>query len=222
MQTKEWWNISFLIYLIFLLTGFWLIFLYPKGEILLAINYYHHPILDLIFKHITFFGDGIFFLIILLILSFKKIKFAALFLITGVLQGVLVYLAKKVIFNGIVRPLKFFEGLENLYLVPGVEVHSLNSFPSGHTATAFSIAILVSIISRNQWYSACAMTLAILAAFSRVYLVQHFFIDIYFGSLTGILTAVSAYYFLNFVNQDNKFSILERSIFTPHGVPTLR
>ncbi len=222
MQTKEWWNFSFLIYLLFLLTGFWLIFLFPKGEILLSINQYHHPVLDTFFKYITYFGDGVFFLLLLLIFLFKKIKYALLFLLTGIWQGLLVFLAKKVIFNGIVRPIKYFEGLQTLYLVPGVDVHSYNSFPSGHTATAFSIALLIAIISRKQWLSGLAMTIALLAAFSRVYLVQHFFIDIYFGSLTGIFTAISAYYFMNLINQQSKFTFLERPLFTPPRVPTLQ
>ncbi len=223
MHTKEWWNLSFLIYLIFLLTGFWLIFLYPKGEILLKINHYHHPVLDLIFKCLTFFGDGMFFLIILLILLFRKIKYSLLFFLTGIFQGLLIYFAKKVMFNGIVRPVKFFEGVESLYLVPGVEVHSYNSFPSGHTATAFSIAILIAIINRNQFYSGLVMIVALLAAFSRVYLVQHFFMDIYFGSLIGVFTAIFSYYLLlNFINYNNSNSLFEKSIHLPLRVPTLR
>lgn len=222
MQNKEWWNFSFLLYLVFFLSGFWLIFLYPKGEVLLFVNKNHNFIFDNLFKYITFYGDGIFFVLILIFLLFKKLKYSILFLITGISQGILVYIGKKVIFNGIVRPAKFFDGIEALYFIPGVEVHHYNSFPSGHTATAFSIAILIAIISRKQWIAGLSMILAILAAFSRVYLVQHFFIDIYFGSLIGVFTAVAGYFFLNLINQQNKLIMWEKPVFTYHRVPTSR
>lgn len=38
--------------------------------------------------------------------------------------------------------------------------------------------------------------LALLAAYSRIYLSQHFFADVYAGSLIGVLTTILVYYWL--------------------------
>jgi membrane-associated phospholipid phosphatase len=37
-----------------------------------------------------------------------------------------------------------------------------------------------------------------LVAFSRVYLLQHFFIDTYFGAEIGIITAILVYYYIDY------------------------
>jgi membrane-associated phospholipid phosphatase len=74
--------------------------------------------------------------------------------------------------------------------VEGVTVHHLNSFPSGHTLTAFSAAFLIRILfpCRPLWH-ALAFLLAILCGLSRVVLVQHWPADVLGGMVLGLLAS---------------------------------
>lgn len=61
------------------------------------------------------------------------------------------------------------------------------SFPSGHTLCSFSAA--VSMLLYNKKMGVCALTLASLIGFSRMYLYVHFLSDVLAGILLGILLA---------------------------------
>jgi membrane-associated phospholipid phosphatase len=84
---------------------------------------------------------------------------------------------------------------DQLTFVAGVDVHTgATSFPSGHTMTAFALyGLLAFLLTEKKWIGFFLSLLAIGAAISRVYLVQHFLQDIYLGSLMGFSLAVLWY-----------------------------
>lgn len=65
------------------------------------------------------------------------------------------------------------------------------SFPSGHTAASFA-AVTVLFFAKEK-YRYPALVLAVLIAFSRLYLYVHYPTDILGGILVGILCGVIAY-----------------------------
>ncbi|WP_176829724.1 phosphatase PAP2 family protein [Tenacibaculum sp. MAR_2009_124] len=108
------------------------------------------------------------------------------FLVGGILTLFITHLLKKVIFKGIARPVGAM-GEDTLHLVEGVKMALWNSFPSGHTITAFTVFTVLSLYfakckSQYLWFS-----LAIIAGLSRVYLSQHFLIDVVVGSVIGVV-----------------------------------
>ena len=62
-------------------------------------------------------------------------------------------------------------------------VFERDSFPSGHSGTAFTTAVLLSSFYQMR---AAFFTLAIMVAFSRIYLEDHFLSDVVTGSIIGI------------------------------------
>ncbi|MBN2598184.1 MAG: phosphatase PAP2 family protein [Marinifilaceae bacterium] len=56
--------------------------------------------------------------------------------------------------------------------------------------TVFAAATLIIWIYRKSLLSNISLPLASLACIARVYLLQHFFIDVYFGAILGILKSV--------------------------------
>ncbi|WP_404818046.1 phosphatase PAP2 family protein [Reichenbachiella ulvae] len=71
-----------------------------------------------------------------------------------------------------------------------MQVHASRSFPSGHTTTAFVIAFCLSLLFQKRLLTYAFLFVALLVAYSRMYLLQHFYIDILFGALVGSASVI--------------------------------
>lgn len=173
------------IYATFFLTSAVLISTFSKETLHLTLNNYHSSFFDIFFKYSTFLGDGILFGVLVILFLFIKKKMSLVFGVAGILTLLITHILKKIIFAGEPRPASVI-GLDNLYIIDGVKMAFSNSFPSGHTTTAFAIFTILCL-----YYSKCKsqylwISLAIIAGVSRVYLSQHFWVDIFVGSFIGI------------------------------------
>lgn len=178
-----------------LLAGILIIVNVRKGSDVIWLNQFHQPFADFFFKYITHLGDGLFCILLSLIfLLFKKYNNALLIFLAFALSGVLSQFFKKIIFPDILRPIAYLGEQANLKLVEGVEVYTNNSFPSGHTATAFATFLMLTLIIKKNNWGFIFFFLALFVAISRIYLVQHFFIDVYAGAWLGTLSTLFVYY----------------------------
>jgi len=66
----------------------------------------------------------------------------------------------------------------------------LDSFPSGHSTTAFATYFLIAVVSKNQYIKALMLFIAITVGFSRIYMSNHFFQDVVGGSFLGITLSI--------------------------------
>lgn len=174
------------------------ILIIPKGELELLINHHHLPILDVFFKYVTHLGDGSLMALLLIFLLFYNYYSSIITAFSIILQSIFISIFKRWLFQGLERPIAFFpEGID-LNVVDGVDIHSINTFPSGHTATGFALfAILFIVINqRGIILPAILFLLAFCVGFSRVYLLQHFIIDVYFGAIFGLLSVILGLYFM--------------------------
>lgn len=73
------------------------------------------------------------------------------------------------------------------------------SFPSGHTMSSFAAAIV--IYNANKRMGIVAMILAVLIAFSRLYLYVHFPSDIIAGVIIGVINAIIAIKCVDYYNK---------------------
>lgn len=175
-----------------------------KGEFEIWLNSFHTIYFDNFFYWTTYFGDGFFAALILtFIIVFVNIRKGVL--ITGILLTVsaLTQILKLFMFPRSVRPIAFFKDTIELHFVPDLEIHSANSFPSGHTTQAFCMFFLFSFFVKNKSYQYLFFGIASLTAISRVYLLQHFLLDIYVGAIIGTIGSLIC---LQFVNQKNLLS----------------
>ena len=131
---------GFFIYYLFLVTGLVLLILFEKGEVLLWINKNYCSLQDQFFKYWTYFGDGLAFAVLIVIFLMVSYYRTIMVVVAVISQTIVIQGLKRFVFNDVVRPKLFFEQFSDLHQVTGVDVHSYGSFPSGHTATAFTIA----------------------------------------------------------------------------------
>ncbi|MEO9022687.1 MAG: phosphatase PAP2 family protein, partial [Ginsengibacter sp.] len=151
--------------------------------------------LDYIFRAFTILGDGLFIIGLAVILFIFRKRFLSLMIIAAYgLSGIPVQIIKS--FFDAPRPALFLKGLNYSHFVEGVTLHNYNSFPSGHTASAFALAVILAVGVKNKRYGLLFLCLAALVGYSRIYLSQHFMEDVLVGSLIGVLTGVATYLFL--------------------------
>jgi membrane-associated phospholipid phosphatase len=183
----------FVPYLILLFITAPFLFLYTKGDIHFYVNQYHTGFFDILFAHLTFVGDGLFIILPVLILLFFSLRHAVFLTTAYFSTGIVTQILKRVFFDDALRPSKLLEELGTLRLVDGVEILSGLSFPSGHATSAFAMFTCLALIIQNRYIKLLCFIMATVVAFSRVYLSQHFLIDITAGSLIGTLGALLIY-----------------------------
>lgn len=187
-------NRTFWIPLVFLwLAGILVMMIHPKGWLVLQLNALHHPFLDTVFAFSTRGGEewagiavGVFLIIA------RERKYLVAYLLSLLSMIACVQLLKHGVFEDAMRPLAWFgEDVPNLHKVEGVKIHLKNSFPSGHTSAGFFFFSFWAMCVPQQFWKVFFLFSAVLVALSRVYLLQHFLEDIFFGSLLGCSFAVA-------------------------------
>ncbi len=119
--------------------------------------------------------------------NFKK---NFLILLSAVLLGgLIVQIIKEMV--GRPRPLK---DMEPLLLAGKVKIHNLfysyreNSFPSGHTQSAFGVATALYCITRKHFFYLALV--AFLMGLSRIYVGVHFPLDVVGGGIIGAVVSL--------------------------------
>ncbi len=161
-----------------------------KGADVLWINGNHSPLLDYFFRLYTNVGDGLLLVPVVLVLLFVRFQYAAMAVTASIFLGIIISIFKQLFFSNAPRPRAYMND-ELIHFVSGVSVHSIHSFPSGHTATAFCLALLIAYVFRNRWITIVTLVCALLVGYSRIYLAQHFLIDVAAGAIIGSFTTFS-------------------------------
>ncbi len=164
-------------------------------------NQWNHPILDLFFAQITLLGEGIFYFFILLTLFFFHLPYKKIFLgfLSFVFSSIFVQILKRIVFSDHLRPLQYISDQQMVHFVESIQLHRYYSFPSGHATTIFSCICFYIFAAniQNKVYQISLLGLAFLVAYARVYLLQHFYQDIYCGALIGVIVTTAVYHLFN-------------------------
>lgn len=160
---------------------------------LLINNNFHFSLLNDNMRAITFLGNGwvVYWLVLVYVYIYNRLKFKESFfllLLTQIVPGIFDIIIKRAVNRP--RPVV---ALHNLIKAGSVHINLLgrhlteHSFPSGHTVTAFSLAVALSYIFPK--HKKIFYILAFIVAFSRVYDGEHYPLDVIAGGILGYLFA---------------------------------
>lgn len=184
------------LYLITLLIASYFLLTYSKILNHQFLNYWvGNPIIDNFYKYFTHIGDGIFAVVLAVVVMLFNFKRGQYVLLAYVFAGV-TSSSIKWLFN-YVRPFHYFDYYHKHYplnLVEGVDMLGERSFPSGHSTAAFVVFSALAFSTESKWAKVIFFIIALNAAFSRMYLSQHWLVDIVTGSLIGITYATILYF----------------------------
>lgn len=191
--------------------------LFTNKEFLdLWLNKHNSPFLDVLFKYVTYIGNG-WLLLPLFLFALSRNYFLSLVLaLSALFESLLVQVVlKNGFFADVVRPIKYITHSELLHYVKGVEIHTLHSFPSGHAQTAFLIFTFLALFYKRGTTTYILLFIAIMVGLSRIYLLQHFFVDVWFGALIGYLLLVIIVYLFNRYSRISNSAKWNRGFLTP-------
>jgi membrane-associated phospholipid phosphatase len=180
---------------IYSLAGLSIFLLLGKEETHQFLNSYHTPYLNLAFKYITHIGHGFIPIIAFLLLLLVRYSWALGMGVSSLFMGIFVQSLKRSVFAGDHRPAMFFQD-GGLPSIEGINLMLHHSFPSGHAATALCICLMLAFFVKQKWATYFFMILALLIAFSRVYISQHFIQDTIVGGWIGFIMAYLGYLFI--------------------------
>lgn len=178
-------------FIILQILGMYIVFSTDKYNLHLEINSFHSLTFDYFFKYATYLGDGMVFLVVVLIVLWKRKEMFTIFLMGSLMTLLTSFVLKNYICYNYPRPYEVFG--DRLHLIVGEHMRHWHSFPSGHTMSAFAMFFLMIFFTEKIYLKWIWLLLALLVGMSRIYLSQHFFEDVLGGSMIGFIIAVFAY-----------------------------
>lgn len=181
-------------FLVWVVLGGILLLTYGPLPLFKWVHTHHFHLGDLFFRFYTITGTAAIIMPVLLGLFWYRYRnrYFLLLVICTQVGSLLINQAMKFAFAH-ARPVALYGEESWFHYINGEVLHRAHSFPSGHTAGAFAFTFLLSLLSRSQATLKAVLLFfaALLVAYSRMYLGQHFFTDIYIGSIEGVAVCVS-------------------------------
>jgi membrane-associated phospholipid phosphatase len=187
-------KVFYILYTIFVAAMLALLLLNSKPDLHLWMTSFHSDFFDFFFKNYTEVGAWIPFLVVALALFYRyRIGILILFgqLFTGLIEQIIKFSWNEP------RPKLFFQLFYpkiSLHEVPEVRMYMTHSFPSGHTTVAFSMFLILAMYTKKKSLHALYLFMAVLVGYSRIYLSEHFAIDVLVGSLIGVFFTLPCKY----------------------------
>lgn len=160
------------------------------------LNDNHTTFFDYFFKYTTNLGDGLALIPFLFLLLYVRKDLWSVLVMASAIHGIIVYVGKEIILKGTdfaLRPAGV-HGNDAFNQILDIHLHRIDTFPSGHATTGFVIAGMFMLLYPNWKGFAIGMLYGWIVAISRMYLGQHFLVDVSFGGIIGFSTVLLCWY----------------------------
>ncbi|MCW3078268.1 MAG: rane-associated phospholipid phosphatase [Bacteroidetes bacterium] len=155
-----------------------------------------NSVTDSFFYYLTYLGDGRIMPFLIIIILLYNVRLGIYTAVTFFCAIIITTILKNYFYDEVMRPFHVFQWTVHtpLNYVNKDDLYIHNSFPSGHATQAFAIFMCLVFYSKRAEVKLLFFALALFTAFSRVYLSQHWLVDITVGSLIGTLCSILFYY----------------------------
>lgn len=169
-------------------------YLYSREKVFMLLNEDLGKWGDTLFNCISYLAEGWIWIPYFLIVFGWLKKDPIFILLNFLISTLLTQIPKNFIWENISRPIASSIPKSQIHTVPGVEMHSWSSFPSGHTATAFTLFLVTVYLFPKKEVFFIGGIYAVACGYSRVYLAQHFPLDVAGGIFVAIITIIMCIY----------------------------
>jgi len=169
-------------------------YVYGRATIFLWCNHDLGIIGDTIFNFCSHLAEGWIWIPYFIILYWGYKKDAIFILLNFIISTLLTQIPKNFLWAKVSRPMASGIPHDQIHTVKGVDIHLWNSFPSGHSATAFTLFLLTVYLFPKKPVLIIGAIYAIACGYSRVYLGQHFPLDVAGGITVAIFTLLLSIY----------------------------
>ena len=157
---------------------------------------------DFGFNFMSYLAEGWIWIPYFIILFGWYKKESVFILLNFLISTLLTQIPKNLVWNRVARPMASGIPHEQIHTVKGVEMHLWNSFPSGHSATAFTLFLVTVYLFPKEPVLVVGALYAMACGYSRVYLGQHFPLDVAGGITVALLTILLSIYIRKYEKQD--------------------
>lgn len=179
----------FLGYFFLLLIAVIILLVNTKEAGFILLNPYHSDFLNFVFEGVTLLGDGLFTVAFCVVLLFVKKRYLSFIVfLSFATSGIITQVIKDFVIEA--RPAVFLGKTKYPYFINHVTLHNFHSFPSGHSTSAFALVSIIAFAVEDKKYAIPLLLLATIISYSRIYLGQHFLLDVSVGSFLGVLFSV--------------------------------
>ena len=186
----------------------------PKDQLHLFLCDRHTPARDIFYRYYTHVAEWFPYIVCVAVLLLGRIGDGVFASAAMLLSALFTQVVKHIVVAP--RPLTWFEEhfpSIQLPLVDGVQMNLWYSFPSGHTTSFFALAFVASILLTARipripgiLVQLVLVLLATLGGYSRIYLSQHFALDVFAGALVGTLITLVCYAVLHHYEAKNWYN----------------
>lgn len=177
-------------------------YFYSRETVFLGLNKDLGQVGDILFYYISYLAEGWIWIPYFMLLFGWYKKDALFILLNFLISTLLTQIPKNFIWNSVSRPMGSGISQDQFHRVEGVDMHLWNSFPSGHTATAFTIFFVTVYFFPKREVLLIGGIYAVACGYSRIYLAQHFPLDVAGGIMVAILTIILSIYINNKLKKD--------------------
>jgi membrane-associated phospholipid phosphatase len=181
-------------FMAWMIIGCFLYAAYPSQYLFQSVNSWYSDWANTLFYYVTYMGQGqVIVPVLVLLMVFRRFRSWWYLILAGTCNLVPFFVDQllKFFFNN-PRPMA-------VYYLPTWPAQFERSFPSGHSAGAFSFFCFLSLLlpPRFRAFGLLFFLLALSVCYSRMYLAAHFFEDVYTGSLLGCMLTVVLFSVMN-------------------------
>lgn len=190
---------------------------FERGEVLFWINRWSFDALDNWVKIISIIGNGWFLLFISVFFFIVNVRNGLLYGMAFLIASLVTNIFKRFVFFNHYRPMWYLDFADYHRIVTEAPIHYLHSFPSGHTLAIFTFITVTTVLFNKKLLHFSLLVIALLVSFSRIYLLQHFLVDVLWGGLLGVFAGWAGFKLFIYFEKITKLEIPEKSVFSVLG-----